>query len=699
MRAMGVPKADAGQASTSSTNSTITKPSIWQGNALYLLAITAFALGWHGLFGKAPPGALIDIGYTDTFTYMIRVTDTQWWSDRGQFAAYNAPWGTILHWTFPFPALLTALAAPLSLFLPWAEAVAIAGSLSSFLCMLVAAFGVYRLTRYMTTPGWAAISVIIAISCQVLFDYSQFGRPDHHMLALACVVWFWAALAAMEFGTHRQLAALGAGILAALAIWTTPETMAGLVAGLALQIWYRLTLNVTPGGEDSGQSTAWINDLCLTVAWLAAITLVLLIDPPFEGQWAPVYDRVSVVHLTFSACTGILLLARAPLLNQMQRRSRPFSHQLVATGLVGLAVIAAFLMAFPNAPAGALNQVSEPMTPWIKAIQEMQSVTRLQDLLINVSTPVIGLIALTLMLEVENRKTSSVGITPLKLQIIGAFSVCALIMVGAMLHYRFGYYAVAATAPFIFYLPKHLSEGEVTWLQPDKVVAALLALPLLTYAIDDLTRQTTEPVYNLFGRSNAEMALAANGQLAAHYQKLGKGRPNSPATFPLGQAACRNFPMVEQVAALMPKLQKASGHDQPLTGMFPQNPGPALAYRAGIRVVSAPYHRNEAGVLAAQSFYTAHDITGVPKMIIELRAIDLVGVCIKPVIDQPELERPGVYQWALNGGDEQFGPVLIIPGRWVILARQELLDSWAPVFFVDERDRIEDDIGNQDELN
>ncbi|MBV6631573.1 MAG: hypothetical protein KI792_00925 [Alphaproteobacteria bacterium] len=658
------------------------KPTIWQGDTLYLFAIVVFALGWNLVFGEAWPGSLVESIYTDTFTYMIRVTEAEWWSDRGQFAAYNTPFGTVLHWTFPFPALITALAAPFALILPWGDAVAIAGSFSSFLCLIAVAFGLYRLTRYLTTPGWAAIGTVVAISCQPIFNYGQLGRPDHHMLALATVVWFWVALAGMELGERRRLASIAAGLVAALALWTTPETMPGLVGGIALQIWYRLCQNLEKVVV-SAPTDRLINDGILAVTWLLGTTAAVLIDPPFEGQWAPAYDRISIVHLAFVCCTGMLLVARSPLAQAINPSlpGKRFIQRVLATGILGLSVVGLFLFAFPESPAGALNHVSPAMEPWISAIQEMQPATKITDILINYTGPIFGLIALALLLEDQEE-----GISVQKLLLLGVIGCCAGLTLVGIIHYRFSYYAVAAVAPFIFHLPKRLAEYGHEWLQPDKTVALMLALPLVTVAINKAVSEEREPTYNLFGRSAVELALAANGELEQHYEQEIGGRPNSPATFPGGQAACDSFPMVHQLAEIVPQLSVASGSDQKLNGMFPQNPGPALVYTAGIRVVAAPYHRNEDGLLASQSFYSAYEIEGVPQMILENRSIDLVGVCVKPVIDQPDLERPGVYSWALAGGDEDYAPALIIPGRWVILARRSLLGDWAPVFFVDERD-------------
>jgi len=119
-----------------------------------IMAILSFGIGYQLLMAQADIGELAG-QFTDNHTYIVRMLETEWWRDHGWFTQINAPDGIILHWTFPFPALLTAFALPFWPFMDWPHAMVYGGSIIATALYLLIGLLVYRLSRYITTPGWA----------------------------------------------------------------------------------------------------------------------------------------------------------------------------------------------------------------------------------------------------------------------------------------------------------------------------------------------------------------------------------------------------------------------------------------------------------------------------------------------------------------------------------------------------------------
>ena len=639
--------------------------------AFCVIAILIYGIGQQLFFAQVFPGQLIH-QYTDNHTYMVHMLESAWWRNHGWFAQMNAPDGTLLHWTFPFMTLVSVLALPFWAFMSWPDAVLYAGSICAPLLYLAIGLVSFRLARYLMTPGWACIAAIIVLSARPILTYSPIGRPDHHLLSVLLVVLFWLALVGMDqslkAGKRHAYACL-AGLGAALAIWTTPETMPGLVLGIALQTWGRIIDWPEPASETPRPIKQHLaTDAIFSLLWIVGIFAALQLDPPYEGLWATTYDRLSVLHLTFAAFTGILILGRTLILSMIQTTgSRRILHQTTGVGILGLLVVGGFVSLFPNVHAGAINHVAPELHSWIANIQEMQPSIKAYALVVNMGVPILGLFGLVLLWE--NRQTLPV---PLRLKTLGALAVLtALTMVGTM-YFRFAYFAVVAAAPFATLLLIQLSRTRIGFLQPEILLPLIIGLPLLIINIVDALEKDGEIQYRLF-------AVATNGvnntALPPDYADDGR---LIPLPQPIGQAACKNFPMVDYLKEIEPDLKANWTSDDPIIIMAYQNPGPAILFYTDFNVVSGPYHRNTEGLLDERRFFGTPGTEALNE-VIDRRHIAVAAVCVKPVIDQPELERPGVYDWALNGGDDRFGVALEIPGEWVILARRELLDDWAPV--------------------
>ena len=656
----------------------------WSTDTPYIISLMIMALVVQLAIGPGTPGGLAPF-FTDTYTYMVRVGETPWWSSRGWFPYFNAPEGMVLHWTYPFSAFVSLIALPIRLFTDWPDAVVMAGTVSSFIGMLAVVVLSYYLARSINTRGWAFAAALVVLASRPVVSYGAFGRPDHHMMSLALVAGFWLCLILIErfhtiYGapadsltTINRPRMLGlnvlAGVIAGLALWATPETMAGLVLGLALQCWHRLLIAQSEQRIDGRDPRLW-GDSLMVVGWLAVSIIALLVDPPFEGRWAAAHDRFSIVHLAFAACTGLLLIGRTQLLSFMtDRGDKSFTLPLIALATLGLVSVGAFLAMFPTAGAGAMNHVDPALETWLSNIKEMRPTRGAFEIYINLSTPLLGLFGLILFYEYHkedaDKSTLLLG--------LGATGVLLILTLVGALYFRFLYFSAVAASPFIGLLLSQLAATRIRALQPETTLAALIGGPILAVQIAVAIAVESDPDYHLFAFPNA-YDTARNQELAPTRDDQGRLVLHLQ---PIGQAACNDHAMIDELVDLVPQLRPKANGERPI-GMFYQNPGPALVQMTGMQVVAAPYHRNTQGLMDERRFFG----TKAPEdmyEVIDRRGIDIAGVCIKPVIDEPDLERPAVYDWAVQGGDDRFAPMLIIPGEWVVLARQELLGDWAPV--------------------
>jgi hypothetical protein len=102
-------------------------------------------------------------------------------------------------------------------------------------------------------------------------------------------------------------------------------------------------------------------------------------------------------------------------------------------------------------------------------------------------------------------------------------------------------------------------------------------------------------------------------------------------------------------------LETADAHGPVLSYIFP---GPELAWRTGLGVVAAPYHRDEAGILDADRAFRA--TPEAARQLLEDRGVDLVVLCLL------EPGRGGHDWYMTTGGPQSFYSRLAagVPPAW-----------------------------------
>jgi hypothetical protein len=207
----------------------------------------------------------------------------------------NPSEGHVQHWTRPLDAVLFAGAWLLEPFLGFRDALYAFGVLLSPLVLGLCLIAL----------GWAAAPLLdrdarlfacLALLMQpTVLAYSSLGRPDHHTLLLLLFILFVGQILRLLDGAPERSLAIGAGAVAALGVWISPEALAFIAPGLAaLGLGWLL-----------GQGSLARQNRNLLAAATLFLALALVIERGPAALSASENDRLSLVHVTLFALLGL----------------------------------------------------------------------------------------------------------------------------------------------------------------------------------------------------------------------------------------------------------------------------------------------------------------------------------------------------------------------------------------------------------
>ncbi|MFQ5955104.1 MAG: hypothetical protein ACE5JZ_08590 [Kiloniellales bacterium] len=513
------------------------------------------------------------------------------------FPRSNAPYGEVLHWTRPFDVLLLIGAWPAALVTEFPTALFWSGALMSPVLQVLAVVAL----------GWAAAPIfdrrrlvylgILFLLQPALANYFLAGRADHHSLILvlfALLLGFALRLVQRPF---RPGLCHAAGAVAGLALWVSVESTVALFLTMgALGLFWIVA------GRDFHRKS-----LHVAVALVAATTLAMLLNKPWDHLPVPEYDRLSIVHWTLTA----LIAGFWAVVSLTERRSTlcatPAGRLMLAVaGLLGAAGV--MWLAFPKVFLGPLADVDPGIVSiWLSQVQEVRPLITLEGL--SLAWPIFWL---------------GIAIPSLPFLIWMLWRERGSGIAGAWIYVAIG---------LLVYVP--LSFYQVRWA---------------TYAELLLILPYTELLVRLLRRTRA----------------LGPPLVQDIARAALVAAFCVAFPILGRAVAAVEAgpFPVAYGTDCPLPAMARylddrdgwgdrertilalMDFGPELLYRTRHRVIATPYHRNGAGIIDTHRFMTATD-EAVARGLAESRRFDLVLTCRSPVeaaAFAADHGRPTLYQ-------------------------------------------------------
>ncbi|MFP9135767.1 hypothetical protein ACLI1C_01155 [Devosia sp. XGJD_8] len=307
----------------------------------------------------------------------------QSWFDTTQYRD-NAPFGAPMHWSRLVDAPLVLLIALLT---PFAHEAAPywAAFVWPLLVLLATVALLAELTERLAGP--AARLPALGLLAMAIAIYTEFmpGRVDHHNVQIALTL---ALILASLLGRCSTLWALAAGIIAATALAIGTEVLPSVVAAL---ICFALYWLVEP--QRSRPAV-----LAFAAAFPAGLLIHLLASGPVEAWLAPACDALSATYVVAGASYGLVMLAAV--------LAGPFlRHPLARLGLLaglGLLTLVVVLWLFPecrNGPYGnldadlatiLLSEIGEAQPIWIWGSQMRAQIALL-------IMPVLGMAAVLLV--------------------------------------------------------------------------------------------------------------------------------------------------------------------------------------------------------------------------------------------------------------------------------------------------------------
>lgn len=525
----------------------------------------------------------------DAYMRLVRVTELAEGGDwvGGVSQRSNAPYGLELHWTRPFDVLLLVGAAPLAPLLGFRAAlywwgVAISPLLQ--LATLVVLFWAGR--RFFERPGRVYLCLIFLCQPGVIYDYMA-GRPDHQSL-MGLLFALSVALTLRLMGAEpRPRAALGAGLVVALALWVSVESLVAAALMLAVLglAW------VWRGGELARLS------LIVALAATAGMGLALLVDPMADGVLAAQYDRLSIVHVVLSAVVALFWLAAVGLEQGARALGAPARAALAAVGAALVLGIA--WLAFPKLFGGPYVDIDATLGPIFRQFVG-QSRPLFSDDPESIKQAVywLGPLALGLPFLIQRCWRGALAERPAWLYLLGALLLYLALTISAL---RWSSYLGLLVA------------FPVTGL----LMATLGIMDRLALPWRSLARALTVILFSvgflflgiLFQRQSEQYARAEAMGVAA-----GKCSLQGFAEFANG-AAGRDGGAPQRI----------------LANVFS---GPELLYRTPHQVVATPLHRNAAGIGDAYAILSAASDRRARELVLA-RGITWVLLCpgsVEPVL-------------------------------------------------------------------
>lgn len=238
-------------------------------------------------------------GLLDTDDYMRLVRVTHLWQSGAWFDAVipriGPPVGLALHWTRPMDILLLAGAVPVSLFLDFQAALFWWGAIVSPVLLIASLCAIaWAAAPVVPRPGLPLVAFVFVAQPGVLSRF-MVGRPDHHGLLILLLILSLGFALRVLANPERKFDAVAAGLIGALAIWVSIESLGAVAAVLAT-----FGLCWVFGDRRLLRSLVFFS-----VALCAGLALALLVERGPASFLVVEIDKVSILHIVMFALNAL----------------------------------------------------------------------------------------------------------------------------------------------------------------------------------------------------------------------------------------------------------------------------------------------------------------------------------------------------------------------------------------------------------
>lgn len=519
-------------------------------------------------------GRISDLVDTDTFMRLVRVeqlAESGGWYDSFIHRS-NYPYGDNLHWTRPLDILLLVGAYLLTPILGFHKALLYWGIVISPIIGIFSLVALYWAVKPVINRNSRHLLWLLFISQTVLLQVFYFGRPDHHSLLLFLFILLMGCLFRIISTPENHKYAVLGGIIAALSLWVSIETIFAMVVVYIALGFLWLTR------EESFSRQI----LLFSLSVLMASTVFLLIERPVSGLLVVEYDKISIVHLyvfTISALASYLLNFHKT--TSIGSKLRSVALLLAASGLL-------IWWVFPDFFRGPMAGVNKAIVPiWLDRVSEVQPLWKSG---VFHEIAVIGSVALFLIYLVYLHMAKEFT-THANLVIPSVCGFVVFLPLGLYQVRMCTYLMLIVTiclAVFLDVLIRRISQANIsdfakTSLRVTTIVFFILLLPVtgLLATPDDTNEDTNDE--NGTNKSNLK-------SLSMFLNSYHESNPNT--------------------ATILTFVDF----------------GPELLYRTDYNYIATPYHRNDQGILFNYNVMAEKDLDKVEAMLAE-RAVGLIIIC------------------------------------------------------------------------
>ncbi len=552
--------------------------------ALMFLIIQAVIYQQGMITGRA--SELVD---TDTFMRLVRVeqlAESGDWYD-SVIHRSNYPYGENLHWTRPLDVLLLVGAYPLTPITDFHQALLYWGIVISPIIGIFSLIALYWAVKPVINRNSLHMLWLLFISQTALLQVFRFGRPDHHSLLLFLFILLMGCLFRIISTPENHKYAVLGGIIAALSLWVSIETIFAMVAVYIALGFLWLTRDASYAHKI----------LLFSLSTFVASAVFLLIERPLSGLLVVEYDKISVVHVFVFA---IAVLA-SYVLNCF--RDAPAGHRLKTLGLILAAGGLSIWSVFPDFFHGPMAGVNKAIVPiWLNNVSEVQPLWKSGTYY---ETVVIGSIVLFLIYLIYLYMTKELTANT-NLVIPSASGFIVFFPLG-MYQIRMSTYLlliiIICLATFLDALIRRISQANMgdfakSSLRVVIIVFFIVFLPVAGLAVTPADKNEEAENENDANKSNLK-------NLSIFLNAYHESNPNTATVL-----AFVDF-------------------------------SPELLYRTDYNYIATPYHRNDQGILFTYNVMTETDLTRVQDMLTE-RHVDLIVLC-------PESAEAGYFEPSADG--------------------------------------------------
>ncbi len=536
-------------------------------NVPYIIIAIAFFLIIHIVFYaiklnvSVSSGELVD---TDNYMRLVRVeqlAETGDWYD-STIKRNNYPFGDTLHWTRPLDVMLLLGAGPLMPWLGLKKALLYWGIVIGPILGVLSMLALFWATKPILAQQAQRLLLIIFIAQPLLFQALIFGRPDHHSLLALLFILLIGCLIRMLASIDFKKYSILAGLIAATATWVSVEAIFSIIMVFAALIILWII------NKDDYALMLRLFSLSL----LGFTSLFLLFERPLSTAFTAIeYDKLSVVYV-FVYLTAAVFSLGLSIIKYEHWRIRTVS----AVTLASPAILAIYL-AYPVFFHGPMAEVNPAIVPiWLSKVSEVKPLLSSGSFL---SISFLGSAGLALCYLVSCYKNRS--FLEMKHQML-LLSVGFILFTSLTLYQiRMGFYSSI-------------------------VISILLALMLgrimeyfskRTNRITPFIRASLIILFILGFPSAGLLTSPSSGNTTGMYQD------------------------VKTLSQYLNEYQEE--HPDTATILASIDFGPEILYRTGYNIISAPYHRNDRGIIYTYEVMTADNMEKVKEMLMD-RQIDLI---------------------------------------------------------------------------